>query len=122
MNITIEQIVNDFKETTLWSNNIDGLTIWDFDQQTNKFIEQSIKSFINLLNIDQFNALTNNDEWDQFGHWLALEMQGYGAGFFDSTDDNVSSISETLDNEFKDRFEVPYIDDGLVRIDFYTIK
>lgn len=122
MNITIKQIVNDFKETTLWSNYLDEFSIYDFDQQTTNMIQSIVESFIQLLNLDQINALTLTGDYLHFGHWLALEMQGHGSGFFDSNCKVVNSISDTLKNNFKKGFEPPLIDDGLVKIDFYTIK
>lgn len=116
----LNTICNDFKETTLWSNDLDNVTIFDFSDIDCQLIENYIKSFIDQLSIEQWDALTNNDQWDQFGHWLSLEMQGHGAGFFDSECDIISSISDNVES-FNVKFESPYIDDGIVYMDFYEI-
>lgn len=112
--------VRDFKDTALWSNGSDDFTVNDFHRDTNASIINYLHKFIDLMTHEQSEALESNGEIDQLGHWLALEMSGHGAGFFDSNNELVKSISETVER-FNVRFDTLHVDDeGLVNIDFFS--
>ena len=96
LNQNIKAMLNAFKESALWSNNLDDLTIFDFPETEDQQLVKVIKKFIALLDYDQLPHLMEDP--DQFGHCLALELNGHGAGFFDSDQECVSRITDQLES------------------------
>lgn len=111
--INLSELIFNFKVAALWSANDDEIDsnyfVCSFSKHANMEIEKVVSDFVALLNEEQLESLSNDA--DQFGHWLALEMQGHGAGFFDSELPHVAAISDLLESSNFYRFESVYIND-----------
>lgn len=112
----ISKLVIGFKEAILWANGMEELSIHNFSDCDNQIIDDVVNEFIGLLNDEELAECKNDPE--QFGHWLALTSGNHGAGFFDSGNPIVSGIDSKLDDIT--RHEAPYVDDGIIYIDFYN--
>jgi hypothetical protein len=106
---------NSFKDAALWSSSEydmiedQGLTVHNCSDNFSKNLNTITVDFLKLLTVDQVNEFLNDPS--DFGHNLALELQGHGSGFFDDTNPTIAAISEKLEQVNFWRFEGVYIGD-----------
>lgn len=118
MNIIKELLIKHFSIALLWQDeNFDGICISAFDKRLNQDINDLVDSFVNILDNDELLELRKDPS--NFGHWLCLEQMGHGSGFYDSTNEIVSNISDKLESANLYRPSDLYMDDDVVFCDFF---
>lgn len=101
LNFNIEEIANGYFETALWTEELDGVSIYDvdFDRET---VEKEIKLFVMIAG----DWLEGFEHESTIGHNLWLNRNGHGSGFWDAvevdneTGEKLSNVSKILGHDY----------------------